>query len=34
MNFVKLMRKGDMEITDNELDRYFSRLRTRFTVGR
>lgn len=34
MNFVKLIRKGNLVITDSELDKYFSRLKTRFTVGR
>lgn len=34
MNFAKLMRKGDLVITDSELEKYFSKLRCRFTVRR
>ncbi len=34
MNFVALFRGKNLEITDSELNRYFSRLNTRFTVGR
>lgn len=32
MNFVRLFRNGSLEITDYELERYFSQLNTRFTI--
>ncbi len=34
MNFVELVKKRNLEITDYELDRYFSRLNTRFSLRR